>query len=381
MPPRHQTKTPIIQAGEKKPFAGRLFMNTAAESIQKMILAHFNGDEVEFRAAVEEYIADERRKNHHVLVREMEQTLSRSNGSTHRRPEVLSLLGIQNDSLPRDKERGVVLVEVKEAERRLDNLVLKPEIRATLDRVVLECKNRDLLGTHGIQPVRRILFCGPPGCGKTVAAEALAKAIYLPLTTARFDAVVSSYLGETAANLRKVFDFARSRPMALFFDEFDAIGKHRTADDEHGELKRVVNSFLQLLDAFRGEAITIAATNHQGLLDSALWRRFDEIIYFSPPDKREIVELLTRGFRQIGVAPSVSFDRVADALVGMSHADVERTINDAIKRSVITGGCKVECDVLEQCVEQQIKRLEITGWVDGLTGRLKQAKSNRRKRV
>jgi SpoVK/Ycf46/Vps4 family AAA+-type ATPase len=250
-------------------------MNVAAESIQKMILAHFKGDEVGFRAAVEEYIADERRKNHHVLVKEMEQTLSKSNGSTHRRVEVLSLLGIQNDSLPRDKERGAVLVEVKEAVRRLDGLVLKPEIRAVLDRVVVECKNRDLLGSYGIQPVRKILFCGPPGCGKTVAAEALAKALYLPLTTVRFDAVVSSYLGETAANLRKVFDFGRTRPMALFFDEFDAIGKHRTADDEHGELKRVVNSFLQLLDAFRGETITIAATNHQGLLDSALWRRFD----------------------------------------------------------------------------------------------------------
>lgn len=356
-------------------------MSTAAESIQKMILAHFKGDDGGFRAAVEEYIADERRKNHHVLVKELERTLSKSNGSSHRRMEVLSLLGIQDDSLPRDKERGVVLVEVKEAERRLDGLVLKPAIRAALDRVVVECKQRDLLGSYGIQPVRKILFCGPPGCGKTVAAEVLAKALYLPLTTVRFDAVVSSYLGETAANLRKVFDFARTRPMALFFDEFDAIGKHRTADDEHGELKRVVNSFLQLLDAFRSETLTIAATNHQGLLDHALWRRFDEIIYFSPPDKCEIVELLTNGLRQIGVSPSVSFDRVADALAGMSHADVERIVNDAIKQSVIERRNQVESNVLEQCVERQINRLRITGRTDGLTGPSKPGRLNRGNRI
>ena len=100
---------------------------------------------------------------------------------------------------------------------------------------------------------------------KTVVAEAVARQLYLPLATVRFDAVVSSYLGETAANIRKVFDFARSRPMVLFFDEFDAIGKHRTAEDEHGELKRVVNSFLQLLDSFRSDTLTIAATKLSGV--------------------------------------------------------------------------------------------------------------------
>src|SRR5262249_4991728 len=141
--------------------------------------------------------------------------------------------------------------------------------------------------------------CGPPGCGKSVVAEGLAHDLYLPLATVRFDAVVSSYLGETGANLRKVFDFARGRPVVLLFDEFDAIGKHRTALDEHGELKRVVTSFLQLLDSFHAETLTIAATNHQGLLDPALWRRFDEILYFPPPNSEETESLLCRHFQQL----------------------------------------------------------------------------------
>ena len=124
-----------------------------------------------------------------------------------------------------------------------------------------------MLCSHGVRSVGKMLFCGPPGCGKSIAAEAVAHAPYMPLATVRFDAVVSSYLGDTAANLRKVFDFPRTRPVVLVFDEFDAIGKHRTALDEHGELKRVVNSFLQLLDSFHADTLTIAATNHQELLE------------------------------------------------------------------------------------------------------------------
>ncbi len=209
-------------------------------------------------------------------------------------------------------------------------------------------------------PFAKVLFCGPPGCGKTVAAEALARELYLPLATVRFDAVVSSYLGETAANLRKVFDFARSRPLVLFFDEFDAIGKHRTAADEHGELKRVVNSFLQMLDSFRSETLTVAATNHQGLLDSALWRRFDEIVMFPKPTPEEIETLLCRQFRQITVGHSVNLGEAARSLEGFSHADVERVAQDSIKQPVLMEKQWVEPDVLSAAIARQHDRLAVT---------------------
>jgi SpoVK/Ycf46/Vps4 family AAA+-type ATPase len=188
----------------------------------------------------------------------------------------------------------------------------------------------------------------------------LANALSLPLAIVRFDAVVSSYLGETAANLRKVFDFARSRPVVLFFDEFDAIGKHRTALDEHGELKRVVNSFLQLLDGFHSETLTLAATNHQGLLDSALWRRFDEILFFPKPTPAEIEVLLCQHFRQITLHKSARLSDVIKRLAGLSHADVERVAKDAIKQTLLSDHREIQPNVLAAAVERQIERTKVT---------------------
>ena len=191
--------------------------------------------------------------------------------------------------------------------------VLTPAVRAAINRVVNERRKAEVLRSHGVKPIGKLLFCGPPGCGKSVVAEALAHELYLPLATVRFDAVVSSYLGGNV-QLRKVFEFARTRPMVLLFDEFDAIGKHRTAMDEHGELKRIVNSFLQLLDSFHSETMTIAATNHQGLLDPALWRRFDDILFFDPPSESDISALLSRHFRQLPLAKPIRLTDLAAKL-------------------------------------------------------------------
>lgn len=278
----------------------------------------------------------------------------------------LSLLSARFGDLPKDHERGAALVEVIEPSRSLDDLVLAPDTRQILDRILIENRRADLLYSHGLRPANRIIFCGPPGCGKTVAAEAIAQGLYLPLVLVRFDAVVSSYLGETAANLRKVFDFATARPMVMLFDEFDAIGKSRTAEEEHGELKRVVNSFLQMLDGFKGEAVMIAATNHQGLLDIALWRRFDEAVYFNKPDQCAIQELLIRNLRQTGISTAIRVESKAKALVGMSHADVERIAKDAVKQTIIEGKTEVQSDILEQAICRQRKRIRLTHLRNGI---------------
>jgi len=278
----------------------------------------------------------------------------------------LSLLSARFGDLPKDHERGAALVEVIEPSRSLDDLVLAPDTRQILDRILAENRRADLLYSHGLRPATKIIFCGPPGCGKTVAAEAIAQGLYLPLVLVRFDAVVSSYLGETAANLRKVFDFATARPMVMLFDEFDAIGKSRTAEEEHGELKRVVNSFLQMLDGFKGEAVMIAATNHQGLLDVALWRRFDEAVYFNKPDHLAIQELLIRNLRQIGVSTAIRVESKAKALVGMSHADIERIAKDAVKQTIIEGRKEVQPDILEQAINRQRERVRLTQCRDGV---------------
>jgi SpoVK/Ycf46/Vps4 family AAA+-type ATPase len=339
-------------------------VGNSSDLIRRLILAHSKEDEIAFNDVARAIVNEERRKQHHVLADEIERVLfankTKIMASPTTQAKSLSLLTARFSDLPKDHERGAALVEIIEPNHCLDDLVLTPETRQSLDRILMENRNADLLYSHGLRPAHKIIFCGPPGCGKTVSAQALAHGLYLPLVLVRFDAVVSSYLGETAANLRKVFDFAATRPMVMLFDEFDAIGKSRTAEEEHGELKRVVNSFLQMLDSFKGEAIIIAATNHQGLLDVALWRRFDEAVYFNKPDAGAIKELLIRNLRQVGVSTAVRLENKAKALIGMSHADIERIAIDALKQTILQGRTEIQPDILEQAISRQWERNNLT---------------------
>jgi SpoVK/Ycf46/Vps4 family AAA+-type ATPase len=329
-----------------------------------MVIAFKKGDGVAFQTAAQEYIEEERRRNHPVVARDLELILRNGTSyvlTTLAAHEPVTILG----ELPRDKERGTPLVEIHEDERSLDELVLREETQEVISRIILEHRKDELLRSHGLRPAGKVLFCGPPGCGKTVVAGAIAKALYVPLVLVRLDAVVSSYLGDIAANLRKVFDFARSRPMVLFFDEFDAIGKRRTDEDDHGELKRVVNSFLQMLDGFRGESLIIAATNREQILDPALWRRFDEIAQFPRPDAEQVELVLARNLRQTGVSPAVNLKDQARKLVGLSFADVERIALDAIKQHLIEGTNEIDRRIFEASVARQRERIAVTSGRSG----------------
>jgi SpoVK/Ycf46/Vps4 family AAA+-type ATPase len=329
---------------------------TAGNAIRKLIMAHTKGDTESFKTAASEFISEERRKKHHALADDLERVLS--SGSPQSKVETLTFLRSFSAELPRDKERGALLLEQYEPSYSLSEMILERDTRTALERIIQEQRRLDLLASFGLKPLRKILFCGPPGCGKTMAAEALAKELYLPIVLVRFDAVISSYLGETAANLRRVFDFAASRPMVILFDEFDAIGKKRDDVEEHGELKRVVNAFLQMLDSFAGEAITIAATNHEQMLDSALWRRFDDVIAFRQPSKPEINELLERYLRQIGTT-GLRWAENSELLEGSSHADIKRVAEDAIKSALLGDLGKVTQEVLGTAIEKQRGRIRL----------------------
>jgi SpoVK/Ycf46/Vps4 family AAA+-type ATPase len=178
----------------------------------------------------------------------------------------------------------------------------------------------------------------------------LASALDVPLATVRFDAVVSSYLGETAANLRRVFDFIGKHELVVLFDEFDAIGKDRDDPVEHGELKRVVNSLLQLIDASKTQSVLIAATNHELLLDSAVWRRFDAVLEFRLPSHQERILLLRLFLR--GFSGSVRPESLAKHLVGATGADIERVCLAAARTAVLNGRTTVETgDFVEPMTE------------------------------
>lgn len=259
-------------------------------------------------------------------------------------------------ALPRDPDRDVALVDVREPQRSRSDIVLLPDIDRKLTRIADEFRGRDVLARHGLSPKSRLLFVGPPGCGKTLCAEVLAEELGLPLLVARFDGIVSSFLGETASNLRQVFEFASSRLSVLFFDEFDALGKRRDDDQEVGELKRVVSSFLQFLDGHPHDHIVIAATNHAGMLDDALWRRFDEILHFERPTEeglRRLVELRLRGVRK----RAVDLSAVVAGMQGFAFADAERVCLEAIKVMHLAARKELTQDLLETELAEQRSRI------------------------
>lgn len=318
------------------------------ELLRKLFLSHQRGHDEEFRAIALQVIAEEEKKKNHYLAKDLMRILE--NGTSTVPNNRLSPHNAT--SPPKDRERHTLLVDVREPDRRMEDILLKDENRAVVERVLQEYRKSELLRVHGLRPSTKLLFCGPPGCGKSLCSEIIASELGLPLLYTRFDAIVSSYLGETAANLRKVFDYAASNRWVVLFDEFDAIGKARDDLTEHGELKRVVNSFLQLLDSFSAPSVLIAATNHEQLLDPALWRRFDEIVMFPRPSVHDIRVLLPMKLKNFPHA-GLDIKSAASKFKGMSHSDVERVCFDAIKAAILQDKPSVDQDTFDRAFDQQ----------------------------
>jgi SpoVK/Ycf46/Vps4 family AAA+-type ATPase len=238
--------------------------------------------------------------------------------------------------------------------RGFSEIVLNSDTRLLVESIVEERRRSEELRRHRLPVSTRLLFAGPPGCGKTMCAEVIARELSLPLYSARIDAIISSFLGETASNLRRLFEFATRRPCVLFFDEFDALARTRSDTAEHNELRRVVNSLLLMIERFKGPGLVIAATNLPEFLDEALWRRFDDVVSFELPGEREIGQLLGRQFANF----PANFDLAASTgkLVGMSYADVERICVDAIKKAVLKRRKSVSETEFATALRQETRR-------------------------
>ena len=275
--------------------------------LRQLIRSGAEGDLDVFRGVAKEVIAAERQKHHHLLANDLENIL-------YGRMRPLPSPALQNliASVPKDRERGFPLLSVRDPLSGLEDVVLSPNNLSSVRDILREHNREDLLRAHGLLPSDRMLFCGPPGCGKTLTAEVIASELGRPFAVVRTDSVVSSFLGETAANLRRVFDFAAAYPMVALFDEFDALGKEREDASEHGELRRVVNAVLQMLDAYEGRSLIIAATNHEGMLDTAIWRRFEEILFLKPPTPAQLCRLLAVKLRRQVRRRDFDFEDVVD---------------------------------------------------------------------
>lgn len=294
-----------------------------ADILKLLLQSHAEGDESSFRKAALQLAAAESNAGHvrvaeeiRSIIAKMPPTIVRKQGS------------VVDIAAPRGELAD--LLEGGHREERLRDIVLRSEAHATLLRVISENRSRARLERFGVSPRRRLLFHGPPGCGKTLAAAVLAGEMGLPLMTVRFDALFSRFLGATAVQLRAIFAEMPRRPGVYLFDEFDAVAKARGDSQDVGEMNRVVTAFLQLVDADMSGSLLVAATNHVELLDRAVFRRFEVIVPFDTPTREHLVDLLKLRLSTVGLS-SEAAERLAANAEGWSFADVARACDDAVR--------------------------------------------------
>jgi SpoVK/Ycf46/Vps4 family AAA+-type ATPase len=300
-----------------------------AELISELVRAHYAGDQRRFGNLLNQYIAAESRAGHVRLAQRLRE-LHDEGEATPPRPAAPK--ATQLARAPRDLEQ---VLSVGYSDVKLADLVLSEENRRALKRIVAEQRAADTLAEHGLTPRRRLLLHGPPGNGKTMAAHAIAGELRLPIIRIRLELIFSRYLGETAATLSDIFaETSRTRGVYLF-DEFDALGRTRLDDNDVGEVKRIVTTFLQLLDTTDETAsILVAATNVGPSLDRALFRRFDDVLQLSGPTKDQAAELLARLMRQWQVRPDAE---TLAATSGLSFADIKVAVDNSRKAVILDG--------------------------------------------
>ena len=295
-----------------------------ADLLLNLVKSGAQGDQVQFQRTVEALAADERRKNHNILADRLLAQL-RSNGNRNH---------FLNPSPSVKSIDSPLLAEVI-PERRLEDLILPVEVTDVILDLVEEQHRSDLLRSHNIEPRNRILLAGPPGNGKTSLAEAIADALHIPILIVRYEAVIGSYLGETAQRISQVFEHARSRQCVLFFDEFDTIGKERGDPQETGEIKRVVSSLLLHIDSLPSYVIIVTASNHPELLDRAVWRRFQIRLELPMPKQNQIECWFEKFEDNTDYQFGLSHRTLARSLKGLSFAEIEDFGHDVIRRIVL----------------------------------------------
>ncbi|MDA7955534.1 MAG: ATP-binding protein, partial [Nitrosopumilus sp.] len=248
------------------------------------------------------------------------------------------------------------LATVTEQYHAIGDLVLDGGLIERLEYIIEENGNIDRLLEYGLKPKQKILLCGPPGTGKTLSSKVLASSVGIPLVRVEFDSLISSLLGETGSNLRKIFELAERTRCVVLFDEFDVVAKSRDDTQEHGEMKRVISSFMQMVDSYNGRGMIVAATNHQHLLDPAVWRRFDDILLYERPDASQRSELLVKYLAALGARPGAEARGFARQTAGFSAADIARICEDMMRRSILAGRRGVRGEDLAWAIAEQKRR-------------------------
>lgn len=322
-----------------------------ADILKRVVRAIANGSQNDLDRLANKIVESERRTGHTKLADELDAILKqpRPRASGH------SPTGDSDRNLtelPISRRHGESLATLVPTESLEHHMVLPKATEERFARIEAEYAARDRLSAYGLRPKRAILLYGPPGCGKSLGAKRLAWNTGLPLMKVRFDALISSYFGESAANLRAIFAAAKERPCVFLLDECDFIARSRTNSKDIGEASRIVNTLLQLMEDYDAPGLLVATTNIESSLDTALFRRFDDVFAVPLPGPEEIKRLLCSTLCAVKLQEPIQWDRLASELAGASAAMVVKTAQDAAKAAVLVGGKLVTQAHLAQSVAE-----------------------------
>jgi AAA+ superfamily predicted ATPase len=291
-----------------------------ADQIKSLIKAHVDGNDEKFKTVVLQIAAYEAKKNHENLARDLKKLIDKPRITRASVVPIIPNNPMLQMSLPTQK---------------LNDLIVSDKIHERIVRILSEYKNRNKLKQYGMYNRRKILIEGPPGTGKTFTASVIASELSLPLYSVQVDKLVTKFMGETSTKLRQIFEAIENNTGVYFFDEFDAIGADRRLDNEVGEMRRILNSFLQFIEQDSSESIIIAATNNHQLLDQALFRRFDDVLHYSIPSEIEIRKIYEYKLSVFQKGFELSDELITKSL-SLSHAELIRVCEDAIKNAILS---------------------------------------------
>lgn len=319
----------------------------SADQVKALLNSLLEGDEAHFYSVAMQIAAHEARLGHGKFAEELRAIIDKVKSRT---------VVPTKQPIPLARPRGEVaeLLSVSYPSVRLSDMVLSPTIKRKLQRTIQEHKAVREIRSRGLPPRKKLLLVGKPGTGKTLTASALATELGLPLFVVRLDSLITKFMGETASKLRLIFEALSHTRGVYLFDEFDSIGSSRGLGNDVGEIRRIVNSFLQMVEQDNSDSLVLAATNHVKILDRALFRRFDDVIEYTLPNENQIADALKSKLTAFS-AKRIQWSRVAKAARGLSFADITRACEDSIKDTIIHGrGLVTQSDLMKAVLERKV---------------------------
>ncbi|GGD61719.1 AAA family ATPase [Lacimicrobium alkaliphilum] len=300
----------------------------SANQLKALLQSHLEGDDSRFYSVAMQVAAHEAKLGHGKLAEELRKLIDQSKS----RGEIAS----GSKTVPISKPRGELanLLTVSYPKSRLGDMVLDAGLEQQLRRIIREQRHAAEILSHGLSPRRKLLLVGPPGTGKTMTASVLAGELGLPLFQVRLDGLITKFMGETAAKLRQIFESTHHARGVYFFDEFDAIGSQRGLSNDVGEVRRILNSFLQMIEQDESHSLIIGATNHPDILDNALFRRFDDLLHYELPNEAHVASVLKSRLSRMAVK-NTSWKRLASKALGLSYAELTRAADEVLKTALI----------------------------------------------